>query len=60
MSGDVLNNINTELDEIMDRLDTLIRNKELSRDNRQNINIASNYISAATRVINDVYKEITK
>ena len=48
MSGDVLNNINTELDEIMDRLDTLIRNKELSRDNRQNINIASNYISAAT------------
>ena len=49
-----------QLDEIMDRLDTLIRNKELSRDNRQNINIASNYISAATRVIDDVSKEITK
>lgn len=60
MSGDVLNNINIELDEIMDRLDTLIRSKELSRDNRQNINIASNYISAATRVIDDVSKEITK
>lgn len=60
MSDNVLININIELDEIMDRLETITRNKELDRNDRQNVNIASNYISAATKVIDDVIKEISK
>ena len=60
MSDNVLIDINIELDEIMDRLETITRNKELDRNDRQNVNIASNYISAATKVIGDVIKEISK
>jgi len=58
MLGETLENINVELDEIIDRLDTLVKNTDINKNNRQNLSVASSYIGAAIRVIDDVSKKV--
>jgi len=58
MLGETLENIIAELDEITDRIETLSKNKDVSKNNRQNLSVASSYIGAAIRVIDDVSKGV--
>ena len=60
MLAEALDNIDTELDEISDRIKFIAKNKKFTREDYQNLNIAVGYIGAALRVINDVKRGIDK
>lgn len=53
-----LENLDVELNEITDRIDTLAKNKKLKKNDSQNLIISSNYIGASIRVIRDVLEDI--
>lgn len=56
MLTEAFNGVDEELIELSDRIKFLSENKMFSRNDRQNLKISSNYISAAIRVINDVFE----
>ena len=58
MLVNALENLDVELNEITDRIDTLAKNKKLKKNDSQNLIVSSNYIGAAVRIIEDVLEGI--
>lgn len=60
MLDEALENIDIELIEISDRIQSIAKNKKFTKEDYQNLNISAGYISAAIRVITDVKRGVKK